>query len=435
MLIQNDGHIRLTRLVVIWVIAILGGRAFIAFPFGQIMWEVYAGYLALLILFFGFYFTTVFSTIKKTEFFALVIVFLSFILATYSAVVANLQYGQPVIYGLLVERRWIAMIGLLVLLFLYRKRLLTLSDMHKAVMYLAWFMLTAYVAAYLYFDIEELLEMDEFYKTTAGSRSRGTIRYMFDWKFLTFACIYYLVAFNQMRRWRYFFLFSPFFFYILYVAQSRTTVLVLLAMWIVISFKERRVVFNIKALPIFVLALLIGIYTINQISPGWIDKMLTLFQDALNAVSGVQGEDSSANSRIHQVSQMYQFWEGGILNIVFGSGTLSQQWNGGFGGIYGHLHPIDSGLIGVFFVYGFPGLIYLSIVYYFLFKLILPIKDKSASLFVTAVKYYIIYIILETILTGGIMFRNGNVVPFAVILIMHNYAKKQKPLNIQVAKP
>lgn len=85
------------------------------------------------------------------------------------------------------------------------------------------------------------------------------------------------------------------------------------------------------------------------------EKLANKYAEAFYVVmTGQEGLDDSANSRIQQAEVIL---EGVERSPLLGSGFLSAQFNEGFKTFFGYFHPSDNGFGGIVYVWGYIGLV------------------------------------------------------------------------------
>lgn len=126
------------------------------------------------------------------------------------------------------------------------------------------------------------------------------------------------------------------------------------------------------------------------------EKMVSAVQVVM---TGDEGNDASANSRIKQISLIIPFIEN---NPILGNGLVSQQWRGGFEGILGdRFYSSDVGLAGVVFIYGVLGTLFFLIQFVFAFKYSRKLSQAELTTpFTIAVQSFLVYFLLFSLTTG-----------------------------------
>ena len=101
--------------------------------------------------------------------------------------------------------------------------------------------------------------------------------------------------------------------------------------------------------------------------PNFISDFLFRMGQAFDVLGGTMTSDPSADSRIIQSGIIFDFLSKNTSSIWFGVGHLSSQFlgigkTGGFNAVFGYLFPMDTGLIGVLFLWGIIGLIFIYLI-------------------------------------------------------------------------
>ena len=298
------------------------------------------------------------------------IVIYSFALMLYvlvvPAIVASRVHEQSVIVGLAANRAAFLILVVMCFAFMIFSRRFTLKSVEVSLLTLSWVNMIIGGAILLFLDPNQFSpeEWGTFLNDGGGSRNEFNLP-----KGLTLVgAFYYFFNGFYLDKYKEKLYCLLMFSYVALGGNHRALLLSLvLTIFIVVLWgkalkKGSRIRFFLKLN--FSILLIVAVSYI--FFPQALDARISSFIDAFSVVSGAdQVEDWSAGARIEQFSIAIP----GILAYpFFGQGHLSNAFNGGFNDLYGYFHPSDLGLIGVIFVFGVVGLLFLSCQYVFFFR-------------------------------------------------------------------
>ena len=134
---------------------------------------------------------------------------------------------------------------------------------------------------------------------------------------------------------------------------------------------------------LIILGMVFIIFLGDILFPNFISDFLFSMGQAFDVLGGTMSSDPSADSRIIQSGIIIDFLSKNTSSIWFGVGHLSNQFlgfgkTGGFNAVFGYLFPMDEGLIGVLFVWGIIGLVFIYLIpVVFIIKEITNINTKN----------------------------------------------------------
>jgi len=368
-------------------------------PFESIFFQA-----QLLFYFFLFLFGTVFFIHKvlrqvKMSSFDLYMFFLAAVIPVYLAIRASVVFGQPLWYGIAAERHWLVVLAAVWLHHELSAGRISIQTVKKTLLLMAWATLIVFVL------IQMLIDPGPFVRTPFASFSkiRG-FRFRLNYFFIIYGAIYYFISYTKTHRFPQLLKALAFSVYIVLIIQGRAMLLFLFITACVYLIVNKSFQYNVKLLLKASLAFSVLLIFCYVMYPSIISKYINLYHQAGIVLSGHMGEDYSANSRILQVNEMLLYLKTHSELLWFGAGRLSYHWNGGFSRVLGYFYPSDTGLIGMIFVYGIVGIMVV------LFSVIFYIRSKCSELFrsdvfALSIKYYGLYFIFLTLVTGAIVFQ------------------------------
>lgn len=329
-----------------------------------------------------------------------------------SAVGALNEFGQPLFYGLAAGRSTLLMGAGLLYTVMFRARIVDLELTRRAVIFTAcisvvgWSFATAVIDTTQFDEpIPGLLEIGE------GGKL------LLDPGFIVFGFFYFVFSYFFAGNKRSGFVALFFLAYLILGLGGRMCILatfltLAIFLWRKFSFDK---VFFVGFKVVFVMALLS--ITLFATLPEKMEELVVKFQDAISVVvSGEEVEDVSAYARLMQKGIAEPYVE---RNLLFGSGFLSNQWEGGFLGRFNYFHPSDIGVFGVLFQYGVVGTVlflFFYLFYLFFLKKIPDLKDSS-GMFAYSSSAMILYWFFYSASTGWFAFSVEQLVMVLSILL------------------
>lgn len=320
-----------------------------------------------------------------------------------SAYTTYIEFGQPYWYGFLAQRELVLIGCSVIFLHLYRRRVLSLEDVERALLWLAWLSLIGNTLANLFIDASQLGDQAGFSSAGLDGES-GQLK--LEKAFIIFGFFYYaFVNFGSRGEKKHHIYFSLLFLaYLVFVSSGRSDLVAMLVSYLFFSIKWR----TPQAITVFLFKItaaiiLMGVFFYIFPSASLL-RLEEKFGDAIQAaVTGQEGNDVSANARILEVGMAAPYIE---KNWFLGNGFISNQWQGGFAGVIGYFHPSDIGLLGVVYEYGVLGLMIFSVQLYFIWKYAqqLPVMVGQYHRFTNAIKGFLLYFVLNSITTGRYVF-------------------------------
>lgn len=321
---------------------------------------------------------------------------LSFILVFISTILAKINFGQPLIYGILASRRALYCLNGVILLVLLQKEKISLEKIKN--LFVFCFVITLvlyYIINILYPPGTLLLEYgDEITKGfVAYSDARNVSRYRFDLSIILFGVIYSLLNIKN-KKYLLYMLFSLayiFFFYRGRILIASLFFIVAVYLLFVANIKTKIRVFVLSGI-VIPLFFLLEIYDYESVT-----RFLDFFHVGINALLGEFGSDFSANSRIMQAETA---WSHIQQCHYIGVGTVSHRWSMSPELLFGRLYPSDIGLLGLWFLYGVTGVlafVYLSIRVGKFFFIV-----KRQDTFIFSCWLFAVSILFSSLLTGAI---------------------------------
>ncbi|TBU88137.1 hypothetical protein [Phytopseudomonas dryadis] len=267
------------------------------------------------------------------------IIFMGLALPILSAIMANLNFGQPFLYGLLEERRSFAYLVFFPALFLLIKTAPSQQRLETFFLYSG--LACAFVGYCYYFGI---IPENSNVSFTVDAKDAGEVllrpnRFRIGSSYVTISA--FMLMYSMKDRISLAKVATLLFFasYLWLVLQTRQTMIIwcLAGLWI---FRDR--IDSLLKLGLLASTILVASYFLF---PEFYYEQYVKFEALLDeATTGPGVRDTTTAIILGAVAD----------NWYIGLGSLSLQWNGGFSTLYNpHFYLSDVGIVGVYYRYGF----------------------------------------------------------------------------------
>jgi len=295
---------------------------------------------------------------------ALWVLFFGVFIPVFSALLAYLNFGQPLIYGLLEERRSLAWLSFFVVLFLLIKT--KPEQKHIEAFFMTSAVLATVIGFMYYFSIIPDNAIPSFAKDVKDTGDLRPNRYRIGAGAVSLGAFILLYRLRENLSLKSLALLLYFAAYLWLVVQTRSTMIIwaLAAVWI---FRKR---LDSAAKVLVTAGILLGMSYLlfPEFYVMQYEKLLMMYDEAVNS-PGVR-DDTIATILAAQQQ-----------NNHIGMGALSLQWNGGFGELYDpHFYLSDVGIIGVYYRFGFLTPLIALLFYGGFIYFMRQVRDKSPLL-------------------------------------------------------
>jgi hypothetical protein len=321
------------------------------------------------------------------------------------------EFGQPIVYGLLNQRSMVSVAAVLLCMHGLRKRFFRLSEVKAALLTLAW------GTAILWIFMRIALNPADYANTVNYVGFVGEAdshRFVLQTHFIIFGVLYYALRGLRTGRTRNYLLALLLLAGAVDIVSGRVMILALLVSFLFFAVRW----LNLKRLLIMLPSMAVGIGLLVGLLylavPQIVTERIGDFHDAFVVVfTGEAVDDASATGRIPQVLLAI---EGIQKHPLFGSGSLSAQWEGGVQSALGaRFYPEDIGVIGAVYTFGFVGLILFGWQYWFAVRAVKGLPPESNTAFLDAAKGFLLY----TVLGSTIFIYHAAATLFFVMLICY----------------
>jgi len=308
----------------------------------------------------------------------------------------------------------------LAILFWFRTGVLALEDVKRALLLTGWASFFLYIAMSLLMNPENYGQIRGF----VGGGIVESYHFIFNSKFIVYLVIFYVVDGLLRKSIKSFMYTLPLLSFLLFIDGGRSQFLSLLIVLGLVFVKYLSLPKLFTLLAPFLIILSVAGALIYSYQSQEVDYQIEKFYAALSvAFTGEKSSDASANARIREVKLAMPYIK---EHPIFGNGKLSAQWKGGFHGNLGFFAPSDIGVWGGLFIFGFFGFTVFYIQFVFLWlvnrqqKRFIRRGLMADSPFRNVILFYILFLFINSLATGGVIFNGSVSIMFITILYAFN---------------
>lgn len=336
---------------------------------------------------------------------ALWILFMGALLPLSSAVLANLNFGQPIPYGLLEERRYFAYLVFFPTLYLLIKAAPTQALLEKYILAAGAIAATIGFMYYLGIIPENAGVSFEKNAIPLGENDLRPNRFRIGSTYISLCAFILMYGMRDRISLGRMLLLLYFAAYLWLVMQTRQSMLIwtIAGIWI---FRNR--IDSLLKVSLLALVLLVASYfAFPEFYALQFDKFNALLSDATSA-PGVR--DRTIAIIVDAIRE----------NNYFGMGALSLQWQGGFSTVYNtHFFLSDVGIFGVYYRYGFLTPVVVLVFYFGFYRIMRSCRGKGVLL--KALQLQFAFIAVNFVLSNGLTY-SGDLLGMAAAFFLY-YAK------------
>lgn len=339
----------------------------------------------------------------------------------WAGIMADHNFGQPLIYGALTQRTMILGTGGLAILTFYRLGWIDTEDLKGAFRILAWLMLFLYTLYMIATHNQEEIQA-----------SGGAVR--LNYAFIEIGFFYYgLIGFNKKSKLHYA-LASLFLIYVI-LSGKRALLLSMLGaygLFVLLRGSFSRLAIFVPASLFAAIALLGVLYVANA---QYVTNLGVRIAAAFTVVTtGQKTSSASANARIEEIAVAIPY----ITNTwLLGNGNISHRWHGGtMSVLQAYFFPGDIGIFGVVFMFGVLGMLTFVVQFWWAWKYgTAASAGRQTDPMVDAVLAFLISYFVQS-LEGGLF---AFAWPVGIMLIAYLYLEMEKrkglsPLRRRLAR-
>jgi len=345
------------------------------------------------------------------------IIFMGTMLPLMSAVLANLNFGQPLIYGLFEERRFLEYLVFFPVLFLLLMAQPTQEELGRYFLYIALFCATFGFCYYLgiiprntvaSFTVDDWTQYEDLLRPD---------RYRIGSAFVSLAAFMVMYDMRDRVTLRGLLILLYFVAYLWLVMQTRQTMLIwaFAGLWIF----RKRIDSLMKMSVLGIVVLGISWFLVPEFYIQQYERFHALL---FEAASGPGVRERTISTIVEAIG----------ANNYFGMGALSLQWNGGFSRIYNaHFYLSDVGIFGVYYRYGFLMPLVVLIFYGGFIWIMRQCKEKGSLL--AALQLSFVFGMMNFMLSNALSF-SGDLYGMAAAFFLY-YAKVQTAHSFYAETP
>ncbi len=334
-----------------------------------------------------------------------VFVFVNF----FSAYQGHKVFNQPYYYGIMAQRSVLLSLSGILLISLLRNRWITILQVERSFVVLSLSLLIIFYFFFLFVDPRNFQQLE----FVAFSPIRG-YRYRFQFALVLMLLFYSLFKVSHEKKGAYMIIVLLILFYLVYFLQSRTTLVVLAFTLLIYFFRNFSLKEKIRNTLLY--GSLMALAVLVLISLGYtalFDKYQVLYQNVFNVFMGEAPDEASSAVRFMEFNTALDYIS---RNPLLGNGFISNQWNGGWQEILGYFYPVDIGILGNIFVFGFIGTALIYLPYYF--SLSMSRSVQSNHVFFKTIEYMLLFFFLSMFFSA-VNIRDSSSIMFLVCLLYY----------------
>ncbi|MGV9013754.1 MAG: hypothetical protein ACOH13_14265 [Flavobacteriales bacterium] len=343
-------------------------------------------------------------------------VLLLIILPLGSAFGARKEFGQPLIWGIIAFKDYYLLLGVLAVYHWLRMGWVTLKQLEKAMLIMSWICL-------IYFYFATLFINPAPYQDTplagANEVKGGGVYYRFNMAAMYFGAIYYSARAFKRETWFDLFYAMLFAAYVVVFRLDRTSMAVTaLGMAGVVLFHVplKRIV---RAIMVVLIPFIFSVVLIFLLAPSKVKQYEDMFTDAIHTVMGTSGGEAEVGVRTLEIAIADRQV---AKHPWLGNGRISHTWNEtGYEQWLGFFFPADVGMLGLTFIYGYPGMVFLYLLFAVAAIYMLRVKGRNDDLFFITCQFLLLALFLDSLTNGQLTQNPGQ----ALLLmgVMHYYSR------------
>lgn len=373
-------------------------------------------FLFILALFYAYYALEGLKTkrIARLTLICLPILLIPFI----SALQAKANFGQPFIIGLATGRLIFYTVSGAFLIYFLEQGKITMKQVETSVLYVAIIYFIICLSLYIFVNPATLMHTDLVkYQTGKGFTYRLS-------PLLTVMLLFYALLKGMIEKDKKFLaLFLLVMLYLVIFVQGRSLLAAIVGTIGLFFLRNFSFLQNLKYLVLTIL-LCFGAYAFFMFTnPTIIYENVELFMSAANVFLGGEVTDGSALSRLYEFDIAVRGFK---QNPWFGNGFLSNQYNGGFAGLYDHFFPTDIGIMGNLFLYGVIGTSFFYIPFFAAFSYRKYLRHNK-DLFLMTCQYSLLFIFAQMFIAARNIQNMGLIIFIFAIIYYFRYYQPQMP--------
>jgi len=318
-------------------------------------------------------------------------------------------FGQPYYYGIMAQRSVLLSLSGILLISLLRNNWISIEQVERSFVVLSLTLLIIFYFFFLFVNPQNFQEME----FVAFSPIRG-YRYRFQFALVLMLLFYSLFKVSHEKKSMYMIIVVLILFYLVYFQQSRTTLVVLSFTLMIYFFRNFSLKEKIRNTILYGSIGLLSIAVLVSLGyTSLFDKYQILYQNVFNVFMGESPDEASSAVRFMEFNIALEYI---AKNPILGNGFISNQWNGGWQEILGYFYPVDIGILGNIFVFGFLGTAVIYLPYYF--ALSMSRSVQSNHVFFKTIEYMLLFFFLSMFFSA-VNIRDSSSIMFLVCLLYY----------------
>ncbi len=318
-------------------------------------------------------------------------------------------FGQPYYYGIMAQRSVLLSLSGILLISLLRNNWISIEQVERSFVTLSLILLIIFYFFFLFVNPQNFQEME----FVAFSPIRG-YRYRFQFALVLMLLFYSLFKVSHEKKSMYMIIVVLILFYLVYFQQSRTTLVVLSFTLMIYFFRNFSLKEKIRNTILYGSIGLLSIAVLVSLGyTSLFDKYQILYQNVFNVFMGESPDEASSAVRFMEFNIALDYI---AKNPILGNGFISNQWNGGWQEILGYFYPVDIGILGNIFVFGFLGTTVIYLPYYF--ALSMSRSVQSNHVFFKTIEYMLLFFFLSMFFSA-VNIRDSSSIMFLVCLLYY----------------
>ncbi|MFN4880950.1 MAG: hypothetical protein ACK5AS_04860 [Bacteroidota bacterium] len=399
---------------------LIGFQYFTNSPLAGIITPIEKMFTAAILSFVAVYLVNKIIRTKRLESIDVLALFLSFGIPLYTAILANIYWDQPVMYGFSTQKFWFIGLSALLIYYFLINQYITVLDIHRMMLGVAWFSLAVYLLVEVLFDASKWRDTNFVYCNPA----KGGCGFKFNTLFLGYAMLFYFIKAVRENKNIFLLVSGLFFAYFLFFFQKRGIIIITGLLFFIILVTNTNKKRFVQYISIFLSTFILMLATLFVASQERFYTLVGQYGNFFEILAGEETGEGSADSRLRELATMFKFSAKHALSWVFGNGKWSDNWLQN-PAIAEDFFPSDLGLLGVFFVYGIIGFLLVHIQFIYTLKWMKSRKEVNNNILYVQIKYFLLYFYLRSIFSGAIFFASGPTITLIFIMLIYYIKKTQ----------
>ena len=373
---------------------------------------------ALVILYLLYFFDRIFIK-KRLSTIDFIVLGFNIVLASYSAINAQIAFDQSPIQGLM--SAWGRQISVLIVIlaqFMLRAKRVKISTVFQFVILLSW--LNCIMNTWVAMTVDPRTLVDT--EMVGYNPAKGGYVFRFPSEPAMIAVIYYFVTFITKRNMMYLVPWAMFMAYMLFLDKGRIDIVSMGFVMFVAMLRNQNALNFIRTTILLAALGTISYFVMSAYFPGSLAVLKNMLFNFFLALMGFETGEGSVNARLIQFQIVFDHFSKYPGHMIFGTGILNREdmfWR------FGELYLKDIGVVGVFFAYGIVGMVALYSLFVYALRLTFKIKVLKSTLSYKLTESIILMLLISSFFNGGFVWSPGLFLIFLLFLTAMATQEKQ----------